>query len=124
MWRGAEHNDQRMDYKSKLEIEIGEKKKRKICVFLREKGRRRPPDAFKLGRVGTRNVPGMFFWRYSAESSEPITDRHLATGGCYMAETTRHYSSSEREFKANEIPVRKRDSGAFFSRYFCDYILH
>ena len=56
--------------------------------------------------------------------SEPITARHLATGGCYMAEATFHYSSSEREFKANEKPVRKRDSGADFSRYFCDYILH
>ena len=63
MWWGAEHNDQRMDSKSKLKIEISEKKKKRICVFLMEKGRRRPPAAFKLGGVGTRNVPGMFFWR-------------------------------------------------------------
>ena len=63
MWRGAEHYERRGISKSKLEIEISEKKKRKICVFLMEKGRMRPPDAFKLGGVDTRNVPGMFFWR-------------------------------------------------------------
>ena len=78
---------------------------------LRENARRRPPDAFKPGGVGTRNVPGMFFWRYSGESSEPITDRLLATGGGYTAEATRHYSTTERVFKANEIPVRKRETG-------------
>ena len=33
IWWGAEHNDQRMDSKSKLKIEIGEKKKKRICVF-------------------------------------------------------------------------------------------
>ena len=60
MWWGAEHNDQRMDSKSKLKIEISEKKKKRICVFLMEKGRKRPPAAFKLGGVGgaerSRNV--------------------------------------------------------------------
>ena len=33
LWRGAEHNDRRGISKSRLKIEIGEKKKRKICVF-------------------------------------------------------------------------------------------
>ena len=70
----------------------------------------------------SRNV--LFGDKDRAESSEPISLRHLATGGCYMAEATFHYSSSERVFKANEKPVRKRDPGADFSRYFCDYILH
>ena len=41
-----------------------------------------------------------------------------------MADATNQYSTTERVFKANEIPVRKRDSGEEFSRYFCDYILH
>tara|TARA_A100001035_G_scaffold276588_1_gene271877 strand:+ start:120 stop:305 length:186 start_codon:yes stop_codon:yes gene_type:complete len=45
MWWGAEHND----YRSKLKREIGEKKKEVILRVLMEKGRKRPPAAFKLG---------------------------------------------------------------------------
>ena len=84
-----------------------------------EKGRRRPPDAFKLGGWGRGTFPECSFGDNDrTESSEPITARHLATGGCYMAEATRHYSTTERVFKANKKPVRKRDYGADFSRYF------
>ena len=69
-----------------------------------EKGRKRPPAAFNLG-----GIPVEHSWNVllRAESSEPISVRHVATGGGYMAETTIHYSSNERVFKANEKPVRK-----------------
>ena len=33
MWWGAEHNDQRMDSKSKLKIEISEKKRGEFVCF-------------------------------------------------------------------------------------------
>ena len=59
MWWGAEHNDQRMDSKSKLKIEISEKKKKRICVFLMESVRLL---LLSLG-VFLWNFPGMFFWR-------------------------------------------------------------
>ena len=58
---GAEHYERRGISKSKLEIEISEKKKRKICVFLREKGRKRPPAAFKLGGWGRGTFPECSF---------------------------------------------------------------
>ena len=35
---GAEHNDLRMDSRTKLKIEISEKKKRRICVFWWKRG--------------------------------------------------------------------------------------
>ena len=86
-----------------------------------EKGRKRPPAALKLG-----GIPVEHSWNVllRAESSEPISVRHVATGGGYTAEGTFHYNTTVWVFKANEIPVRKRDYGADFSRYFCEYILH
>ena len=38
-------------------------------MFLMETWRKRPPAAFKLGGV-LRNIPGMFFWVQTAESSQ------------------------------------------------------
>ena len=49
-----------------------------------EKGRKRPPAAFKLGGVGTRNFPGMFFWELNLANQSasagytPISVRRLS----------------------------------------------
>tara|TARA_Y100001933_G_C18886295_1_gene516308 strand:- start:428 stop:670 length:243 start_codon:yes stop_codon:yes gene_type:complete len=58
-----------------LEREIGEKKKRKICVFLMEKGRMRPPAAFKLGWTRGTFPECSFGDNDRGESSEPISVR-------------------------------------------------
>ena len=54
---GAEHNDS----KSYFKIEISEKKMRRICVFLMETWRRRPPAAFKLGGCSRGTFPECSF---------------------------------------------------------------
>ena len=57
MWWGAEH----YDYRSKLKIEISEKKTGEFVCFLMKKGRKRPPDAFKLGGWGRGTFPECSF---------------------------------------------------------------
>ena len=79
------------DSTSKLIIEISEKKRRWNCLFLYVFGK--CVRLLLLSSGGghaecSRNV------LLRAESSEPISDRHLARGGCYMADATFHYNTT------------------------------
>ena len=79
------------DSTTKLIIEISEKKRRWICLFLLVL-----LDSVRLLLLSSgggdaersRNV------LLRAESSEPISDRHLATGGCLPADATFHYNTT------------------------------
>ncbi len=108
MWRGAEHNDRRGISISKLEREIGEKNKRQICVFWWKRGEGVRLLLFSSGGGDAERSRNVLL---RAESSEPISVRHLATGGCLPADATFHYNTTDWVFKANEITVRKRETG-------------
>ena len=55
---GAQRSER--DFYIKVEKRNWREKKEENLRVLREKGRKRPPAAFKPGRVGTRNIPGTF----------------------------------------------------------------
>ena len=88
---GAEHNDRRGISISKLIIEISEKKRRWFCLFLLVFGKCVRLLLLSSGGGDAERSRNVLL---RAESSEPISVRHLATGGCLPADATFHYNTT------------------------------